>query len=982
MKKIKFSRNIWGIFLKKIISFFTFFVICFFVSEPILIKSQSTNNVSTNKGARIRVLIGLDNLLSEVTFPANNGVYRLNEVNEFIGTATSPQGRNLDRVDIRLKKITSDGTLFWNGSSWQSQEVWLPVVGKENWRKDKNLESGATWYFPSWEVGIYYNIVSRAKIENYEVYENVSGKTGNTFRFLDSDPLRIIPKFVVLEVGSQFQFRAEGGRKIPNDPDGYNWSSPSSSVGTVNSSGIFTSNEIGTTTVTVFDASDPIQQDTAMVVVIQRPQSGLILIPKYSLIYEGDQVNFLALDNQTGLDYCWKEDNEGSLRFGQFLEGENEGNYSLCTRNGDNTNVFKGITSGITRVRVTNSLGQTDTGVVVISKRTSDIQLVPEYAEIKIGEKQQYQVIGGVLPFTWISTEESIATVDQSGLATGLREGYTLIVVKDSEGNYDVGLLKVYKETEVDYFRLIPHSAILPSACTNLRFSTDGGMPPFMWGSSNNAVGVVDTTGFFMPLFPGNTLIMAKDQIDRYRQSFVGVTDGYPKSRIEINPGSLTIYLNETFRFTATGGSGSYTWEVTDQDIGSISQDGVFTSKGKIGQTSVVVKSGDETDVAPVFVFNPLVSPTDYKFTVVPGFAVILVGDKTNFRVLDEHKDPITWTVTDESVATIDQNGVLTPKSEGRATVIATDANGVRAFATIGVLEDCSDTLKVIPPYSEIYPGDQVQMEVEGGKEPFVWYSTRSLIATIDKDSGLVTAQNPGITVVYVMDSLGRTGYGIVKVLDPSDKEFKISPPEVVIPEGSTFQLTTINSDGTVVWETEDPSFVLVNQNGVITGVKNTEEKWITIRAKDASGKIATARVRVVAGNSKVGILIAPEVATLYSGQYLQLSYATDCEIGGGKITFVSLNPNVAIVDSNGKVTAISKGTSTIRVSDSCGNVKEVVITVIDSPKPAQPQQPKPKMPKTGSGSLFSLVIFCFIFWLLTLGRRKNFERNQTLIKQ
>ncbi len=131
-----------------------------------------------------------------------------------------------------------------------------------------------------------------------------------------------------------------------------------------------------------------------------------------------------------------------------------------------------------------------------------------------------------------------------------------------------------------------------------------------------------------------------------------------------------------------------------------------------------------------------------------------VVGDSYNImtRVFPfGSTSKVTYTSSNPSVATIDENGNIEIKSKGQATITAKTSNGITRSYTLTshyvpdriLLDDM--TLTVGETKQAVY-----NVEPEGAEfEPKGWRIYDENIATIDENTGKVTALNKGSTYMY-----------------------------------------------------------------------------------------------------------------------------------------------------------------------------------------------------------------------------------------
>ena len=153
----------------------------------------------------------------------------------------------------------------------------------------------------------------------------------------------------------------------------------------------------------------------------------------------------------------------------------------------------------------------------------------------------------------------------------------------------------------------------------------------------------------------------------------------------------------------------------------------------------------------------------------------LCVGSSVQAEVLTEKKNVyVYWYVTDESVATVSDTGLITAISEGQ-TVCYAEYNGVSAMCLIKVsAKQATPMLSVSVPYTNneitIYVGDFIELEsqVKNGNDIVsdanVEYSVADgAIAGVDGVK--LTGLSAGETTVTILVTVGeKTAQTIVKV--------------------------------------------------------------------------------------------------------------------------------------------------------------------------------------------------------------------------
>lgn len=176
---------------------------------------------------------------------------------------------------------------------------------------------------------------------------------------------------------------------------------------------------------------------------------------------------------------------------------------------------------------------------------------------------------------------------------------------------------------------------------------------------------------------------------------------------------------------------------------------------------------------------------------------------------------------------------------------------------------------------------------------------------------------------------------------------------------GETFTLTAtvLPSNATeksITYTSSNPSIATVDKNGKVTAIsKGTATITVTTLSE---GKTATCKVTVNQLPTVIpvqSIIIDKDNINLFEGETTNVSVTINPADATNKdISFTSSNPKIVTVDKNGKLTAISPGTTTI-VATSIGEGKSTSCTVTVSKKVVE-EKPTPTVPTTG-GNLAEL---------------------------
>ena len=160
---------------------------------------------------------------------------------------------------------------------------------------------------------------------------------------------------------------------------------------------------------------------------------------------------------------------------------------------------------------------------------------------------------------------------------------------------------------------------------------------------------------------------------------FTNAGNSYAAGEAKLNKTSRNILTQRTFDFDVTGVSDDavITWKSSDEKVATVDADGVVTGikKGNVTITCNVKENGQTQKLtAKVSVRKPAV-----KITITNKVNDLMYGkthDLNRSLVPKTSNDVTTWTSSDTSIATVDENGVVKGLKDGVVTITATTMSG------------------------------------------------------------------------------------------------------------------------------------------------------------------------------------------------------------------------------------------------------------------------------------------------------------------
>lgn len=226
--------------------------------------------------------------------------------------------------------------------------------------------------------------------------------------------------------------------------------------------------------------------------------------------------------------------------------------------------------------------------------------------------------------------------------------------------------------------------------------------------------------------------------------------------------------------------------------------------------------------------------------------------------------DTVVWTSSNESVATVSADGIVTGVKAGTAVITATAGN-VKAECTVTVSKPAPAVTKVTKvtvtaSARNIAAGKKIQLKAavapsKATNKAVTWKSSNTKVATVSS-KGIVTfnkkAGGKKVTITATAkDGSKKSGKVTLTCMKGSVKSIKLYGIKT-LKAGKTAKVkakvTTMNgkANKTLTWTSSNTKIATVNKTGKVKAVKGKKGTvTITARATDGSGKKATIKIRV-----------------------------------------------------------------------------------------------------------------------------------------
>lgn len=328
----------------------------------------------------------------------------------------------------------------------------------------------------------------------------------------------------------------------------------------------------------------------------------------------------------------------------------------------------------------------------------------------------------------------------------------------------------------------------------------------------------------------------------------------------------------------------------------------------------------------------------------------ILVGETYQAHLDNKYvppvDEPIKWSVSDPTLASIDQDGNVTGLAPGYVDIIATSYDGTYSNSEHIRIYQQVESVTLDKHEAEINAGETVQLSAtvlpENASNTKVTYSSSdSNVALVDENTGLVTGVKPGIAtitcaaqnhpeenfdtcVITVKEAPVVHVTGIT--LDCDYKEIEVKDTfklnAIITPEDAAVK--------NVTWSSSNEKIATVDQNGNVKGVAKGE---CVITATTADGGLTascTIKVKASATNVPVtSVSVSQTSANLNVGEKVTVVATVAPGNADNKNVMWSTSDETVAIVNNGVISAIGEGQAVIKVTTIDGGfTAEVHVTV------------------------------------------------------
>lgn len=607
--------------------------------------------------------------------------------------------------------------------------------------------------------------------------------------------------------------------------------------------------------------------------------------------------------------------------------------------------------------------------ITILPKPVASVRVTPSERVIKVGQTFQFQaqpLDAGGNPLsgrvvTWSSADPTVATVDNTGLVTGVAVGPTTITAT-SEGVQGTAALSVGAPTPVSIVIAPPSVSIIVGQTSQLTATvkdSSGAViagAPVTWTVDNPGTATVSSTGLVTGISAGGATVTATSGPAHMNASVT--VSPVPANAVVVSPGSATLLVTEQLQLQAivTDAQGNplsgrtVTWGSNNPGVATVSATGDVTAVSP-GTAIITGTSGTAHGSATITVkLVPVVT-----VTVSPSSVALFTGQTAQLGVTAQDSAgnnlsltgrTVTWKTNTPTVATVSGTGLVTAAGVGSA-VITASVDGQQGFASVTVSVVPVRAVVVTPALDSITLGAAVQLTAQtldsAGNvltgRTVTWSSSNESVAIVTS-SGRVVSQDTGSATITAT-SEGVSGNATIVVTPVPVASVTVAPSTKSLTVGDTltFVATTKDAHGNVLtgrvvtWSSDNNAVAIVSATGLVAAV-GPGGAHIIATSEGQSGQATLTVVPVPIAS----VSVSPQDTTMTAGDSAQFSAqpkdSNGNPLAGRVVTWSSSDNTIATVSSTGEVTAVAAGGPITITATSEGVPGSTQLTVVAPPPP------------------------------------------------
>ena len=522
----------------------------------------------------------------------------------------------------------------------------------------------------------------------------------------------------------------------------------------------------------------------------------------------------------------------------------------------------------------------------------------------------------------------------------------SLYVPKESKEKYKQsnawnsakGIYPLYPTSSVSLVKEVSVDKAKPTKLEYTIMPENAGTKELEWSSENPEVATVDANGIVTGKKIGKTVITAKtkDGTDITASTTFTVLPLKVEAMTFAEPlVSIARTKDKTITLTLNSeevDNKQMVWTSSDESVATVTQNldssyplEAIVTAHKIGKTTIKAEAQDGSGMSATceVEVTPLMA-SDISLLTASVVKTIPTQLEANVSPAETDNKKLKWASLTPNIATVTEDGIMTGLKMGTAKVKAetTDGSNLSVVFEVQITGLPVSTIS-LPAESSIIKTESMKLEYSilplvSDNQKLKWSSNATDIASVDENTGVITAHKVGDAVITATatDGSGISASTKIHVIPLKISQIEMSK-EMSLLHSLSKQIEVkftpeLADNKTLKWISDNEDIATVNQEGIVTGV-NVGSANITATTTDGTELSATCKVTV----NPVTIELSTNTINLQKGsEYVEQTATVLPENYEHKdVVWTTSGNGVASVDKDGHITANKPGVDTLRCS-------------------------------------------------------------------
>lgn len=462
----------------------------------------------------------------------------------------------------------------------------------------------------------------------------------------------------------------------------------------------------------------------------------------------------------------------------------------------------------------------------------------------------------------YTSSDEKVATVDKNGNIIAKKEGNANITLTLKDEKISATFKVIVKNVDVSSVQVSPHSVTLETGSTiNLQTTispNNATNKNVTYTSSNSSIATVSSDGKITAISSGNCNITVTS--NNNKTDIVNVTVNekvIPVTSVNASIKNESIAIGGTTSISATVNPSNatdktLTYTSSNTKVATVDNKGIVKaiSPGTVTitvATSSGLKSNLSLIVTPKFVNKLVISSAN---------SSIYIGKTTQLTTTitpsDATNKGVTYTSSNNKIATVSQNGIVTGISQGEVTITVStnDGSNLKTSLKIKVLPIEVSAIKVDKTSVKMSKNSTVTLKTTispstATNKSVTYKSSNTKVATVSS-SGVIKGVSNGkatVTITSVDNTNIKTSVE-VEVKEQTVASISLPKQRIILDKGSSTTIKpTVKYDITnapslpTTWKSANTSIATVSNDGKVTA-KKLGKTYLTVTVGSKSESI------------------------------------------------------------------------------------------------------------------------------------------------